>query len=92
MSEITRAYKREWLFDNGYMKVVDGTEYLSLKAMHLLTGVSPERWKDEMSKAIKNGMRFRKSMTQDVLRGAKEIQARLGTNDLVEILYAEATI
>lgn len=35
MSEITRAYKREWLFDNGYMKVVDGTEYLSLKAMHL---------------------------------------------------------
>lgn len=39
-----------------------------------------------------NGMRFRKSMTQDVLRGAKEIQARLGTNDLVEILYAEATI
>lgn len=45
-----------------------------------------------MSKATKNGMRFRKSMTQDVLRGAKEIQARLGTNDLVEIFYAEATI
>lgn len=30
MSEITRAYKREWLFDNGYMKVVDGTEYPGL--------------------------------------------------------------
>lgn len=91
MSEITRAHKSEWLFDNGYMKVVDGIECLSLKAMHLLTGVSSERWKDEMSKATKNGMRFRRSMTQDVLRGAKEIQTRLGTNDLVEILYAEAT-
>lgn len=68
-----------------YVKVINGEECLSTEAVGILSGQTTEQIKAEMdAQGTRTHGRF--VVPKSWLRGAKEMQARYGTNDGAEIL------
>ena len=87
---MNREDKARWLIERGYVKPVDGDVLLSSQAVALLSGTSANEWK---SFANQNGTDVAKlpaAFVKKARRGAKEVQAAAGTDDILDVLYAKA--
>lgn len=74
----------------------NGELVLSTEMMAILCGLSPEEGRAEFERqAAETGRRDRFTIPQAWKRGAKEVQAKYGTNDFTEIIQsmlAEAAV
>lgn len=68
------------------IKTVDGVELLSLDALALLCGVTPEEATAEYARQREGREAFTFRIPQAWLRGSKEIQAKHGTRDFNELI------
>lgn len=87
---MTRKKKESYLLDAGLMKIVDGEIMLSSEAIAILSDTRPEEWEEIAKKHGTDVANIPHAFAQKVRRGAKEVQAKFGTDDFVEILYAKA--
>lgn len=80
--------KTAWLTSHGYIGILPGGEpALSPRAVALLSDTPLERIKAELD----TNHAISPHLLRDMRRGANGVMARHGTEDVVDLLYAEAT-
>lgn len=84
----TYREKYEFLVANGYLSKQEDDFTFSLSAVAAFSGTSPDRWKASISDGV---ARLSNDLARDARRGYRELSARVGTNDPVEVLYAAVT-
>lgn len=81
--------KATFLVEQGYIRVVRGEVMLSTKAVGLLTRTAEAAW----SALVQPGESMAQvpmELMRDARRGLRELAAKHGTGDMVEVIYAEA--
>lgn len=81
----THSLKHDWLVEHGYIGYIDGVQVLSSRAVSILSGVPASKIKS----AVKGGL-VSNEVVYEMKMKARSVRERYGTNDFVEILYAEA--
>lgn len=82
---VGKAYKEkhDWLVEHGYISYIDGVQFLSSRAVSILSGVPASKIKG----AVKDGF-VSNEVAYEMKRKARSVKERYGTSDYVEILYA----
>lgn len=82
-AEMTPEEKRDWLEEHGYIRQVDGVQYLSLEATSALGCVEPRELKESIASGV-----VPREFVSEMRKGAEAVQNIYGTNDMVELLYS----
>lgn len=85
----TSVEKAEFLLREGFIKERDGEVFLSPKSVALLTGV-PESAVRFVGRNVQDGtVTIPPAFARDMRRGAAEVMAEVGSDDMFDVLYAK---
>lgn len=85
LENTSHSEMRQWLYENNYLAQINHQEMISLLGVLLLTKMRVE----ELS-LDSIGTQIAPNLLHKMRRGAKELQAKYSTDDMVTILYMEA--
>lgn len=82
--------KARYLIDRGYVQLIEGEVCLSSEAVALISGTSPDEWRELAKKNGTDVQKLPAAFVKKARRGAKEAQAAVGSEDMLDVLYAKA--
>lgn len=87
---MNRKQKARYLIDRGYVKLINDEPFLSSEAVALLSGTVADEWRAFAEKSGPDVTNLPEAFVKKAIRGAKETQAAVGSEDMLDVLYAKA--